>query len=61
MKIHAARLREAKGGFGVEQVDLEEPRKGEGLVKVSASGWCHSDWHLASGATKHPFPVVSGH
>ena len=43
MKIHAAILMEAKRGFVVEQVDLEEPRKGEVLVKVSASGVCHSD------------------
>ncbi|MCY2951261.1 MAG: Zn-dependent alcohol dehydrogenase [Planctomycetota bacterium] len=61
MKIQAAILVEAKRGFVVEQVDLEEPRKGEVLVKVWASGVCHSDWHLASGATKHPMPVVAGH
>src|SRR5690606_24774783 len=22
---------------------------------------CHSDYHLVSGATKHPMPVVAGH
>jgi S-(hydroxymethyl)glutathione dehydrogenase / alcohol dehydrogenase len=61
MNINAAILVEARRGFVVESVELGEPRKGEVLVKVAASGVCHSDWHLASGATKHPMPVVAGH
>jgi Zn-dependent alcohol dehydrogenase len=30
-------------------------------VKIAAVGVCHSDWHLMTGATKHPVPVVPGH
>src|SRR5207247_167151 len=26
-----------------------------------ACGVCHSDWHLVTGATKHPMPVIAGH
>jgi hypothetical protein len=27
------------------------------LVRVVAVGVCHSDWHLVTGATKHPMPL----
>jgi len=61
MKIQAAVLVEPKQPFAIETVDLEGPRAGEVLVKLSAAGVCHSDWHLATGATRHPLPVVPGH
>jgi S-(hydroxymethyl)glutathione dehydrogenase/alcohol dehydrogenase len=31
------------------------------LIRIVAAGVCHSDWHLVTGATKHPMPVVAGH
>src|SRR5882724_6528036 len=61
MKIQAAVLRGAGERFVVEELDLAEPRAGEVLVRVGAAGVCHSDWHLVSGATRHPMPVVAGH
>src|SRR6476659_2778196 len=61
MKIQAALLLEAHQPFIVEEVELDEPRAGEVLVKIAAAGVCHSDYHLVSGATKHPMPVVAGH
>jgi NDMA-dependent alcohol dehydrogenase len=61
MKISAAVLYAPKEPFRIEQVDLEEPRGGEVLVKIAAVGVCHSDWHLVTGATKHPMPVIAGH
>lgn len=61
MKIRAALLVEAHKPFIVDEVELDEPRAGEVLVKIAASGVCHSDYHLVSGATKHPMPVVPGH
>lgn len=61
MKIRAAVLRSVGGPFLVEEVDLEEPRAGEVLVRVEAVGVCHSDWHLVTGDTKHPLPLVAGH
>jgi S-(hydroxymethyl)glutathione dehydrogenase / alcohol dehydrogenase len=61
MKIQAALLLEAHKPFIVEEIELGEPRAGEVLVKIAASGVCHSDYHLVSGATKHPMPVVPGH
>lgn len=61
MKIRAAVLYAPGEPFRVEEVDLAEPRDGEVLVKVAAVGVCHSDWHLVTGDTQHPFPLVAGH
>lgn len=61
MKTRAAVFYEVNSPFKVETLELEAPRAGEVLVKVAATGVCHSDWHLVTGATKHPVPVVPGH
>jgi S-(hydroxymethyl)glutathione dehydrogenase/alcohol dehydrogenase len=61
MQVKAAVLTAAGQPFRVQTVELEPPRAGEVLVKIHAVGICHSDWHLATGATKHPMPVVPGH
>lgn len=61
MQTRAAVLREVGGPIAVETVELAAPKAGEVLVKVAAAGVCHSDWHIVSGATQHPLPVVLGH
>ena len=61
MKVRAAVLHESGRAFQIETLDLAPPRAGEVLVKVAAAGVCHSDYHLVTGATKHPMPVVPGH
>jgi len=61
MKIQAAVLRSAHQPFSIESLDLEPPHAGEVLVRIAATGVCHSDWHIVSGATAHPMPVVPGH
>jgi len=61
MEIKAAVFYEPLTPFKIETLDLEPPRTGEALVKIAAVGVCHSDWHLMTGATKHPVPVVPGH
>lgn len=61
MKMQAALLLGINQPFIVDEVDLDEPRTGEVLVQIAASGVCHSDWHLVTGATKHPMPLVAGH
>ena len=48
--------------FEVIDVDLEEPRHGELLVKMVASGLCRSDDHIASGSLDVPaYPYIGGH
>jgi S-(hydroxymethyl)glutathione dehydrogenase / alcohol dehydrogenase len=61
MKIKAALLTAPNSPFVIEDLELDPPRAGEVLVGIKAVGVCHSDWHLVSGATKHPMPVVAGH
>ena len=61
MKIKAAVFYEPGVPFQVEMLELAPPEPGEVLVEVAAAGVCHSDWHLMTGATKHPTPVVPGH
>jgi NDMA-dependent alcohol dehydrogenase len=61
MKIRAAVLNAPKQPFVIEELELDPPRAGEVLIKLAACGVCHSDWHVATGDTKHPMPVVAGH
>ncbi|MBI2950895.1 Zn-dependent alcohol dehydrogenase [bacterium] len=45
----------------VEDVDLAPPREGEVLVRMAASGVCHSCLHAADGGWKGiPVPIVLG-
>jgi S-(hydroxymethyl)glutathione dehydrogenase / alcohol dehydrogenase len=61
MQIRAAVLTGAHQPFSIETLELAAPEHGEVLVKLAACGVCHSDYHLVSGATQHPMPVVAGH
>ncbi|HSG18719.1 MAG TPA: Zn-dependent alcohol dehydrogenase [Anaerolineae bacterium] len=61
MKTRAAVLYEPHQPFKIESVELAPPADGEVLVKMAAAGVCHSDYHLVTGGTKHPMPVVAGH
>jgi S-(hydroxymethyl)glutathione dehydrogenase/alcohol dehydrogenase len=61
MKIRAAVLHAPREPFVIEELDLEPPHAGEVLVRLSACGVCHSDWNVATGDTRHPMPVVTGH
>ncbi|MEE2708719.1 MAG: Zn-dependent alcohol dehydrogenase [Gemmatimonadota bacterium] len=60
--MKAAVLHGPKTPLEIEELDLREPRYGEVLVKMKASGVCHSDWHVIKGDWSHfPFPIVLGH
>src|ERR1051326_8302422 len=61
MKVAAAVLYEPGKPFEIVELNLAEPRAGEVLVRIAAAGVCHSDYHLVSGTTKRPMPVVAGH
>jgi NDMA-dependent alcohol dehydrogenase len=45
----------------VEEVTLDPPGPNEVLVKLTAAGLCHSDYHLVTGDIPVPFPVIGGH
>lgn len=62
MKTHASLLFEAPGTFETVEVDLEPPRSRELLVKLTASGLCHSDDHMATGdVPAGTLPLCGGH
>ncbi len=61
MKVKAAVLEKPRATLAIEELTLEAPHDGEALVRIAASGVCHSDYHLISGATRHPMPAVLGH
>jgi S-(hydroxymethyl)glutathione dehydrogenase / alcohol dehydrogenase len=61
MKIRAAVVREP-GAVGVEEVELEPPKRDEVLVRMAAAGVCHSDVLLADGELgPNRWPMVLGH
>ncbi len=49
MKSKAAILWETNTKWNVEEIELDPPRAGEVLIKLAASGLCHSDDHLVTG------------
>jgi NDMA-dependent alcohol dehydrogenase len=59
--VRAAVLRELNAPLSLEEVELEAPGSGEVLVRLAASGVCHSDWNVVTGATPNPLPAVLGH
>src|ERR1700728_2862967 len=61
MKTRAALLRDVGKPFEIVELDLDEPKTGEVLVKFAASGLCHSDDHLRTGDIPVRYPIVGGH
>lgn len=62
MKTRAALLMQQPGQWEVVGVELDDPRDHEVLVRMVASGLCHSDDHVANadGIIGH-FPYCGGH
>jgi S-(hydroxymethyl)glutathione dehydrogenase/alcohol dehydrogenase len=62
MRIRAAVLEEFGAPLQVQEVELDEPRAGEALVRLEACGVCHTDLYTASGADPSGYaPTVLGH
>ena len=62
MKARAAVAWEPKQPLVIEEIDIEGPREGEVLLKVVASGVCHTDAFTLSGDDPEgAFPCVLGH
>lgn len=59
--MKAALLREVNGPLTIERLTIDTPAPDEVLVKVMASGLCHSDLHVIEGNIPQTFPVVMGH
>lgn len=62
IKTRAAVAWEAGKPLSIEEVDLMPPQKGEVLVRIVATGVCHTDAYTLSGADPEGvFPAILGH
>jgi aryl-alcohol dehydrogenase len=61
MLIKAAVLHEKSADFKIEEVELSEPGENEVLVKIVASGVCHTDAVIRDQEIPFPLPAVLGH
>lgn len=61
MRSTVAVVNEVGGDFSLEEVDLEGPRADEVLVRIVATGLCHTDIHLKGFLPGEMFPNVFGH
>jgi alcohol dehydrogenase len=61
MRIEAMVLEEVGGEFTHSELELAQPGPGEVLVRLHASGICHSDWNAVEGIDPVRVPVVLGH
>ncbi len=61
VKIRAAVLEATGGPFGLQDLDLAPPGPGEALVRLGASGVCHSDFNAIDGTSETRCPAVLGH
>lgn len=62
--MRAAILYEANTPMQIEDVSLEGPNDDEVLVRVTATGACHSDYHVIDGSwngSGYPLPMILGH
>ncbi|HEX3689758.1 MAG TPA: zinc-dependent alcohol dehydrogenase family protein [Solirubrobacteraceae bacterium] len=69
MRIRAAVLREmglptpyaSSRPLEICEVELDDPGRGEMLVRIGAAGLCHSDLSVIDGSRPRPMPMVLGH
>lgn len=59
--MKAAVLREVKKPLTIEDVQIDKPGPREVLIKTSAVGVCHSDYHFITGDYPSRLPMVLGH
>jgi len=59
--MKAAVFREVNVPMEIEEVQVSKPGPREVLVRVAATGVCHSDLHFFNGTYPAPVPMVLGH
>ena len=60
-KMRAAVLYQTNTPLRVEEVTIDDPQDGEIMVKLVATGICHSDLLPIKGEVPSPMPLVLGH
>ncbi len=61
MKAKAAVFYEVGKKLEISEVEVQEPKAGEVMVRMAAAGVCHSDLHVMKGHLVAPLPAVLGH
>ena len=61
MKTRAAVMYEHNQPVVVEELELDEPKANEVLIRTAASGVCHSDLSVVTGAIYYDAAVALGH
>jgi S-(hydroxymethyl)glutathione dehydrogenase/alcohol dehydrogenase len=61
MRFRAAVLHAVGQPLAVEDVEMSALEPGDVLVRLGASGLCHTDWEVMQGALAYPLPIVLGH
>src|SRR5881275_3538810 len=62
MKITAAFVPARSAPFEIHELDLAPPLAEEVLVRIGATGMCHTDLHARDGYFPNlPYPIVCGH
>ncbi|MEU6918435.1 NAD(P)-dependent alcohol dehydrogenase [Streptomyces olindensis] len=61
MNITAALVADENAPFELTEVRLDDPRPDEMVVRITATGLCHTDLSVRRQATPFPLPAVLGH
>ena len=61
MRFRAAVLHQVDTPLRVQEVEMAALRPGDVLVRVRASGLCHTDLEVMQGSLAYPLPIVLGH
>jgi aryl-alcohol dehydrogenase len=61
MRTRAAILDELNKPLTIDEVEIGDPKQGEVLVRMVASGVCHTDVSVMHGILPSPTPVILGH
>jgi S-(hydroxymethyl)glutathione dehydrogenase/alcohol dehydrogenase len=61
IKTRAAVMVDVKNDWQVMDLELDEPKANEVLVRFEAAGMCHSDDHIRTGDYLVTYPMVGGH
>lgn len=61
MRFKAAVLSEVGKPLEIEELEMQPLQAGDVLVRIRASGLCHTDLEVMQGSLNYPMPIVLGH
>ncbi len=61
MRFKAAVLNEVGKPLEIDELEMQPLQAGDVLVRIRASGLCHTDFEVIQGSLTYPLPIVLGH